>query len=200
MARRSGPCHLPATARVHDDPCAFRHRWRVLLAAGAGLRFTTAGDAARLRRGRGFCMVGGGRGGWINRRYPQRLRRLAAAGVHFLADLLTHSRTGHTPRDPRAPDHSASYRRRYRTLRASGAPLPQRPRRILFVGRLVEKKGCAILAAGLGHPARDHSRSRAASGGRRSARRIAATQCRAAASAGAVPRRAAACGRACQSR
>jgi glycosyltransferase involved in cell wall biosynthesis len=90
-----------------------------------------------------------GRGGWINRRYPQRLRRLAAAGVHFLAvsqRIRAQAIRLGIPARQITLHHIGVDTERFR---ASGAPLPQRPRRILFVGRLVEKKGCEILLQAL---------------------------------------------------
>lgn len=87
-----------------------------------------------------------GHGGWRRRRYPRQLLRLARApNVHFIA-------VSKAIRD-RAIDYGIPADKlsvRYigvdtDKFRPGGRPIEQRRKRILFVGRLVEKKGAAHL-------------------------------------------------------
>ncbi|HEX4023767.1 MAG TPA: glycosyltransferase [Steroidobacteraceae bacterium] len=86
-----------------------------------------------------------GAGGLINRRYPARLRLLSRQGVRFLA--VSEGIRARAIDYGLPPERVAVHYIGVDTARfcMRGAPLAQRGRRIVFIGRLVEKKGCVYL-------------------------------------------------------
>jgi glycosyltransferase involved in cell wall biosynthesis len=86
-----------------------------------------------------------GRLGWLNRLYPGRLLQMGQEGVSFIA--VSHAVRRRAIEFGLPPERVAV---RYigidtHTFSAGEVPVALRPKRILFVGRLVEKKGCEFL-------------------------------------------------------
>jgi glycosyltransferase involved in cell wall biosynthesis len=86
-----------------------------------------------------------GAGGLINRRYPARLRHLAHCGVRFLA--VSKGIRAQAIQYGLPPERVVLHYIGVDTERFCMRALPpaQRQRRIAFIGRLVEKKGCTYL-------------------------------------------------------
>jgi len=86
-----------------------------------------------------------GAGGLINRRYPARLRTLGRRGVRFLA--VSEGIRARAIEYGLPPERLRVHYIGVDTARfcMRGAPLALRRRRIVFIGRLVEKKGCTYL-------------------------------------------------------
>lgn len=86
-----------------------------------------------------------GHGGRLHRRYPDRLRTLAHGGARFVAVSqgirASAIRYGLPPERVVVHYIGVDIRR----FQRQGPPIAQRPPRIVFAGRLVEKKGCEFL-------------------------------------------------------
>ncbi len=87
-----------------------------------------------------------GKGGWLMRRYPERLLRLAhRENVHFIAVSEAIKQRAIAWGIPEAK-LTVKYIGVDRSKFGPGSvPVSKRARRVLFVGRLVEKKGCEYL-------------------------------------------------------
>ncbi|MEP6546691.1 MAG: glycosyltransferase [Gammaproteobacteria bacterium] len=87
-----------------------------------------------------------GKGGWLMRRYPERLIRLAQGDdVHFVAvsDAIKQRAIAFgIPEQKLTVKYIGVDRSKFRP---GNVPVSKRARRVLFVGRLVEKKGCEYL-------------------------------------------------------
>jgi glycosyltransferase involved in cell wall biosynthesis len=86
-----------------------------------------------------------GRGGILYRRYPSRLLKLGQAGVQFIAVSEAVRRSAVQFGLPESSIHLAYIGIDTRKFSPGAVPVNERPKRVLFIGRLVEKKGCHLL-------------------------------------------------------
>jgi glycosyltransferase involved in cell wall biosynthesis len=87
-----------------------------------------------------------GREGWLMRRYPAMLDRMAQAPrVHFVVASNASRERAIEQGIPADKITICRYGIDLRRFAAAGPPIIARPRRVVFVGRLVEKKGCEFL-------------------------------------------------------
>lgn len=86
-----------------------------------------------------------GKGGWTKRSYPSNLLKLADSGVRFLAVSEAIRRRAIAYGLPEAAVSVHFLGVDTERFTPGPIPLPERPKQILFVGRLVEKKGATYL-------------------------------------------------------
>lgn len=86
-----------------------------------------------------------GQGGWWHRDYPDRLRKIAADGAHFVAVSRAIFKLAIQRGLPESHVHYAPIGIDTTAFRPSGIPMSERPPKILFVANHIERKGGATL-------------------------------------------------------